>query len=487
MNKFYITTPIYYVNDKPHLGHAYTTIVADVLARYHRQKGDETFYLTGTDEHGSKIAAAAEKNGLLPQEFCDKTSQAFKDAWQNLNISNDYFIRTTDSKHETAVKEIFKKLLSAKTPAGNSVLYEGEYQGLYCVACEKFITEKDLVDGLCPDHKIAPQQLSEKNYFFRLKDYLPLLREKITSGELLILPESKKNETLGFIKQGIDDFSVTRERVKWGINLDFAPGQVAYVWVDALSNYLTALDYPNENSELMKFWPPDAQLMAQDIVKFHALYWPALLLALNLPLPKILFVHGFFTINGEKMSKTIGNVIDPNDLVKIYGTDATRYLLLSQFPLGHEADLQVSMFKERYNNDLANGLGNLVARVANLIEKNYNGKIKAVVDKSYLDDGKLGQNYAEFKLEEILSLAKETVTVLNQKIDSEKLWELVKRDAGKAEEILTAIAGKILGLAEVLRPFMPATADKIIKQFTAEKIVKGEPLFPRLAPEETKK
>jgi methionyl-tRNA synthetase len=479
-NKFYITTPIYYVNDKPHAGHAYTTLVADVLARYHRQKGEETFYLTGTDEHGSKIAAAAEKNGLSPQEFCDKTSQAFKDAWQNLHISNDYFIRTTDPKHETAVKEIFKKLLDAKTPAGNSVLYEGEYQGLYCQGCEKFITEKDLVDGLCPDHRIAPQQLSEKNYFFRLKDYLPVLQEKIESGELQILPESKKNEALGFIKQGIDDFSVTRQNVKWGIELDFAPGQVAYVWVDALSNYITALGYPDENNDLWKFWPADVQLMAQDIVKFHALYWPALLLALNLPLPKTLFVHGFFTIDGQKMSKSLGNVIDPNDLVKTYGTDATRYLLLSQFPLGHEADLQVSAFKERYNNDLANGLGNLVARSTNLIEKNYNGQIKVEVDKSYMNDDKLDRCYSEFKFEEVLSLVKETITMLNQKIDNEKLWELVKVDSKKAEESLIYIVGKLLRLAEILAPFTPETAEKITKQLMAEKIVKGEPLFQRL-------
>jgi len=478
-NKFYITTPIYYVNDKPHIGHAYTTLVADVLARYHRQEGEETFYLTGTDEHGSKIAAAAEKKGITPKDFCDQNSATFKEAWQNLNISNDYFIRTTDPKHEEAVKQIFDKLLAAKTPARNSVLYEGEYQGLYCQGCEKFITEKDLVDGLCPDHKIAPQLLKEKNYFFRLKDYLPLIEEKIKSNELQILPESKKNEALGFIKQGIDDFSVTRQNVKWGIDLAFAPGQVAYVWVDALSNYLTALDYPQSESELMKFWPADVQLMAQDIAKFHAIYWPAMLLALDLPLPKTLFVHGFFTIDGQKMSKSLGNVIDPNDLVKKYGTDGARYLLLSQFPLGHEGDLQVNLFDERYNNDLANGLGNLVARISNLAEKYLSAN--SVVDFKI-------ENYSAAELDNLktdsaLSAIMKKITELNQLIDQNKPWQLAKGDDESLEkltEFLQLCVGHVLSIAHSLKPFMPETAEKISAQFSAEKIVKGESLFPRL-------
>lgn len=474
--KFYITTPIYYVNDKPHAGHAYTTLVADVLARHHRAKGDEVFYLTGTDEHGSKVAEAAAKNNLSALEFCDKNSSAFKETWAALNISHDYFIRTTDPKHEAAVKEIFTKLLKAKTPKGNSVLYEGEYQGLYCLGCEKFITEKELIDGLCPDHKVAPEMLAEKNYFFKLSDYLEVIEQKIKADELQILPESKKNEALGFIKQGIDDFSVTRQNVKWGIDLPFAPGQVAYVWVDALSNYITALGYPNEKADLMKFWPADVQLMAQDIIKFHALYWPALLLALNLPLPKTLFVHGFFTIDGQKMSKSLGNVIDPNDLVKQYGTDATRYLLLSQFPLGHEADLQASLFKERFNNDLANGIGNLVSRVSNLIEKNFDGTIE--IDKAavYQDSKNIEEYHFDLALHEI----REKITANDQLIDIEKPWQLVKTEKEKAKKLLSKIASSIIEIALQLQPFLPETSEKIIKQFTAEKIVKGEPLFLRI-------
>ena len=474
--KYYITTPIYYVNDKPHAGHAYTTLVADVLARHHRQLGDEVFYLTGTDEHGSKVAAAAEKNNLSPQEFCDKNASAFKEAWRNLNISHDYFIRTTDVKHEEAVKEIFKRLLKANTPKGNPALYEGEYKGLYCQGCEKFITEKELIGGLCPDHKKPPEMLSETNYFFRLSDYLEIIGQKIKSDELQILPESKKNEALGFIKQGIDDFSVTRQNVKWGVDLPFLAGQVAYVWVDALSNYLTALGYPDENADLMKFWPADVQLMAQDIVKFHALYWPALLMALNLSLPKTLFVHGFFTIDGQKMSKSLGNVIDPNDLVKQYGTDGARYLLLSQFPLGHEADLQASLFKERFNNDLANGIGNLVSRVSNLIEKNFDGKVEIDKSLTYRPSEDIEAYHFDSALREI----KEKITVIDQLIDAEKPWASVKTDKEKAEKLLSKIAGNIMEIAWQLRPFLPETSEKIIRRFTAEKIIKGEPLFLRI-------
>ena len=474
--KFYITTPIYYVNDKPHAGHAYTTLVADVLARHHRQLGDEVFYLTGTDEHGSKVAAAAEKNNLSPKEFCDKNASAFKEAWRNLNISHDYFIRTTDVKHEGAVKEIFKRLLKAKTPKGNPALYEGEYKGLYCQGCEKFITEKELIGGLCPDHKKPPEMLSETNYFFRLSDYLEIIGQKIKSDELQILPESKKNEALGFIKQGIDDFSVTRQNVKWGIDLPFMENQVAYVWVDALSNYLTALGYPDENADLMKFWPADVQLMAQDIVKFHALYWPALLIALNLLLPKTLFVHGFFTIDGQKMSKSLGNVIDSNDLVEQYSTDGARYLLLSQFPLGHEADLQASLFKERFNNDLANGIGNLVSRVSNLIEKNFNGQVE--VNKSLIYQP--SKNIEEYHFDLALHEIKEKITAIDQLIDTEKPWELVKTDKEKTGKLLSKIADNIIEIALRLKPFLPETSEKIIKQFMAERIVKGELLFLRI-------
>ena len=369
-DNFYITTPIYYVNDRPHIGHAYTTVAADVLARYHRLRGDEVFFLTGTDEHGKKIADAAQAAGKTPQAFTDEVAGEFQSVWKELDISNDKFIRTTSSEHKTRVREIFTKLKAAKTPLGNDVIYEGKYKGLYCTGCEKFITEREIENNRCPLHPNKElEKVSEKNYFFRLTDYLGSIKEKIVNDELLILPAKRKAEVLGFFKQDLQDFSVSRESVTWGIELPFDTTQIAYVWVDALSNYITALGYPDSPEKFKIFWPADLQLMAQDIIKFHAVYWPAILMALDLELPRAQFVHGFFTINGQKMSKSLGNIINPLDLVATYGSDVTRYLLLSQFSFGSEADVLAERFKEKYNADLANGLGNLVSRVANMLEK----------------------------------------------------------------------------------------------------------------------
>ena len=325
--KFYVTTPIYYVNDKPHIGHAYTTIIADVLARYYRGKigKENVFFLTGTDEHGAKIAEAAEKNNVSPQEFTDQISTLFKEAWKNLEIENDYFIRTTDDDHKKTVVDILKSLKEAKTPQGNDVLYEGEYEGLYCVGCEKFMTENDLVDGKCPDHNKEPEKLSEKNWFFKLGDFLPAIKQKIESGELIIYPEGRKKEVLGLIKQGMPDISISRssKSVSWGIDIPWDDDQKTYVWVDALSNYITALGYP-DGENFKKFWPADVHLMALEILKFHTLLWPAMLMAMDVELPKSMYVHGFFTIDGQKMSKTLGNVISPNELVEKYGAEVTK-------------------------------------------------------------------------------------------------------------------------------------------------------------------
>jgi len=340
-NKFYITTPIYYVNDKPHIGHAYTTIVADVLARFWRaQIGDKNvFFLTGTDEHGAKIAEAAQVAGMEPQAFTDKVSQKFKDVWSKMDISYDYFLRTTDKDHGKIVTEILKTLKA------KGILYEDDYQGLYCVGCEKFITEGELVDGKCPDHNKVPQKVVEKNWFFKLSEFLPKIKKAIQSGELYIYPESRKNEVLGLIdKQHVPDFSISRSKksVPWGIDLPWDENQKTYVWVDALSNYITALGYP-KGKDFKKFWPADAQFMALDILKFHTLYWPAILMALDLPLPR-LYIHGFFTIDGKKMSKTLGNVIDPNELADKYGAEVSKYLILSQFSFGKNLILSWKIF-----------------------------------------------------------------------------------------------------------------------------------------------
>jgi methionyl-tRNA synthetase len=319
----FVTTPIYYVNDVPHIGHAYTTIAADMIARFHKLAGREAFFLTGTDEHGSKVADAARAAGKSPQEFCDGIVTKFSDAWRALDIENDYFIRTTSERHAQGVRKILEAMLKARTDDGREVVYSDYYEGLYCTGCEKFVTEKDLVDGLCPDHKQAPERIKEKNYFFRLTAFVGEIKRRIESGEMLVLPEERRREVLGLISQDLPDFSLSRERVEWGISLPFDSSQVAYVWVDALSNYITAIGYGDDPESFNKWWTKSevVHLMAKDILKFHCLYWPAMLIAAGVKPPDALFLHGFFTVDGDKMSKSLGNQIDPNDMVKQFGPD----------------------------------------------------------------------------------------------------------------------------------------------------------------------
>ncbi|MFA6466807.1 MAG: methionine--tRNA ligase [Patescibacteria group bacterium] len=474
--KFYITTPIYYVNDKPHIGHAYTTIVADVLARFYREEigKENVFFLTGTDEHGAKVAQAAAKEGLDPQAFTDQVSQKFKDTWENLDISYDHFIRTTDKGHKDIVIEILKKLKEA------DVLYQGDYQGLYCVGCEKFILESELVDNKCPDHNKIPEKLIEKNWFFSLQQFLPKIKKAIETGELSIYPESRKKEVLGLIdKQELPDFSISRSKksVPWGIDLPFDANQKTYVWVDALSNYISALAYP-QGKDFKKFWPADAQFLALDILKFHAVYWPAILMALDLPLPK-LYIHGFFTIDGKKMSKTLGNVIDPNKLVEDYGSEISKYLILSQFSFGSEADIKIEDFPVKYNADLVNGLGNLINRVTNMVEKYLDGKIK--VDFKYTQLGQ--EEIRQLHFREALLTIWQVIAKDNSLIDQTKPWELAKdeKNLGQIEKILQELILDLYNIALALKPFMPKKSKEILDIVTADKIKKPEkPLFPRL-------
>ena len=473
--KFYITTPIYYVNDKPHIGHAYTTIAADVLARYHRQKGDDVFFLTGTDEHGAKVAESAQKAGLVPQEFCDQTSALFRDAFKNLNISNDYYIRTTDKRHQLTVQKFLQKVYD------HGDIYEGVYEGLYCVGCEKFLTEKELVDGLCPDHKAAPQQVKEKNYFFKLKKYLPKVQELISEDIIKILPANKKNEVLGLFRQGLEDFSVSREKVTWGIPLPFDKKQNTYVWVDALQNYISAIGYGDDETAFTKWWPADVHLMAREIIKFHAIFWPALLLAAGLETPKIIYAHGFFSLDGKKMSKSLGNVIDPNELVKKFGIDATRYLLLTQFPFGQDGDIKESLFAEKYNADLANNLGNLVSRVLNMVEKYCAGQSDREVASPILLDG-ISQAIESLQFEQALKQVREALTSANLLIDQTKPWDLAKEPAKKKEldKLLAGLVSFLYDIATALLPFMPSTSEKIMGYLSSARIIKGEPLFKRI-------
>jgi len=477
MEKILITTPIYYVNDKPHIGHAYTTLAADVLTRFFRIQGKDVFFLTGTDEHGAKIAEIAEKLGKTPQELCDENSEFFKKAWENLNIKYNYFIRTTDKKHEEAVKKFIEKLKE------KDAIYEKEYRGLYCVGCEKFLTEKDLVDGKCPDHKTKPEKISEKNWFFKLEDHLKEVEKLIKTGKLEIKKAFAENEVLGLLGQGLEDFSISRqkEKVRWGIDLPFDKNQTVYVWVDALLNYYTG----NGTKEFDEYWKKGEviHLLGKDILKFHAIYWPAMLLAAGESLPKKEFIHGFFTINSQKMSKTLGNVIDPNDLVNKYGAEATRYLLLSQFPFGQDGDVKAEKFTEKYNADLANGLGNLVARVITLAAKSKFKNQNSKADKETLELTTAVKTNYKREMGEWFELYGALCTILtlirhcDKYIDENKPWELAKTDKKKLEQVLSNLLYCLSEIAELIAPFLPETSEKIKAQI---KTGKSEILFPRL-------
>lgn len=377
LKNFYVTTPIYYVNDRPHIGHAYTSIAADFFARFNRLAGRDSFFLTGTDEHGTKVADAAEAASMDAQAFCDRVVTHFVDTWKILDLENDYFVRTTDKRHIAAVHKLLSVWKEAVAPDGREVIYPGTYEGLYCTGCEKFLTGNEIVDDMCSIHKTPAQTLKERNYFFRLEPYLSILREMVEHNKLVIVPEERRKEVLGLLRTGLPDFSISRESVKWGIPLPFDSSQVAYVWVDALPNYISAIGYGDDPGQFKKWWDESevVHLMAKDILKFHCIYWPAMLMAAGLNVPDRIFLHGYFTVNGEKMGKSAGNMIDPKKMVEIYGADATRYLLLNQYPFGADGDIKESEFAIRYNADLANDLGNLVSRVAKMIDQYCDGVI----------------------------------------------------------------------------------------------------------------
>lgn len=486
MNKFYITTPVYYINDIPHVGHAYTTIAADVLARYYRTKFGEknVYFLTGTDEHGAKIAEAAKSKNQDPQQFVDELVPKFKNTWKNLNISYDVFFRTTNPKHEKFVQDFLIKLKE------KGLIYKKKYEGLYCVGCEKFVLEKDLKDGKCPDHpnkKIICH--SEENWFFKLSEFQKPLLNAIKNKDYEILPITRKNEVVSKIKMGLEDLSISRAGVKWGIPLPWDKSQTIYVWVDALLNYLSVL----EINKKLNFWPADIHIMAKDILWFHAVIWPALLLAhgsigdSSLKLPKVVFAHGFFTINGQKMSKTVGNVIDPNIWVNKYGADAVRYYLLTAFPFGEDGNVSEEELANKYNNELANELGNLVNRVV-AMTKNYLGFSITVKNNKQLakikEETRLKINLPKFnllienlKFNEALIEIWKIVRLANEFIEQEKPWQLNKDNKVRLEYVLVNLTRAINGIQTAITPFCPTTAEKIKDQFQT---LTPKPLFPRL-------
>ena len=472
--KFYITTAIPYVNANPHIGMALEYVQADVLARYHRQKGDDVFFLTGADENSLKNVQAAEKEGLSAKELVDRNTEKFIAATKALNISNDDFIRTTAKKHFLGAQ----KLWSA---CKKEDIYKKKYRGLYCVGCEQFYTEKELVDGKCPEHQKEPEVVEEENYFFRLSNYQKKLEKLIESDEYKIFPESRKNEVLSFIRMGLEDFSISRSQKRaknWGVPLPDDESQVMYVWFDALSNYITALDYDSNGKNFKKYWPADAHIIGKGIIRFHAVYWPAMLMSSGIKLPKNLFVHGYINIEGGKMSKSLGNVIDPLELVSKYGVEPVRYYLLRHINPFTDSDFSIEQFEKAYTADLANGLGNVVSRVAGLIEQN---PVKIEIREQKTENRDFKKLIDGFLFDQALKYIWDKIAEIDGLISETKPWELAK--AGKlkeVEKILNQAANEIYQISQLLIPFLPQTAEKIEKIFIAKQIKKADPLFPRL-------
>ena len=456
-NYFYITTPIYYVNDKPHIGHAYTTILADVLARFNRNIGRKTFFLTGLDEHGQKVQQAAEKNGIDPQKHCDQMSPRFNELWKKLHISNDDFIRTTEDRHKKVVKDFLQIVMD------NGDIYEAEYEGLYSVSEERFITEKEAESGEFRDIK----KLKEKNYFFKMSNYQDRLINHIENNPKFIQPEHRKNEILGFLRKPLNDLCISRpkSRLNWGIELPFDKNYVTYVWFDALINYITAVGF-NEETELFdSWWPVSYHLIGKDILTTHAVYWPTMLLSAGIKLPDSIFAHGWWLMGESKMSKSLGNVINPMDLIDDYGVDPVRYYLMREMVLGQDSNFTMESFIQRYNSDLANDFGNLLSRVTTLIKKNYDGKIPEPGDylESDLQIRLKGESLSskveiligEMRLNEAIEDIMQYIRTVNKYMEDNAPWKLVKEDKIAAGRILY-VAGEALRLGAVLlSPVMP--------------------------------
>lgn len=467
MKKYYITTPIYYVNDRPHIGHAYTTIAADIAARWKRLQNNEVYFLTGTDEHGAKICQSAQAKGVTPKQLCDEMSGYFQEAWKLLNISNDGFIRTTDKLHEETVQMIMQKLYD------KGLIYKKQYEGLYCVGCEKFIAEKDLDEnGCCPDHKKKPVVQSEENYFFKLSQFneqlIDMIENPANPNHIDVLPEQRRNEILGKLRLGLEDISISRAALDWGIPLPFDNSQTVYVWVDALINYVSAIGYKDNKEMFSKYWPADIHLMAKDILWFHSVIWPALLMGADIPVHKRVYAHGFFTINGDKMSKTLGNVITPAQLVEKFGVDPARYLAVSLIPFGPDGDISMEALTKKYNVDLANNLGNLVSRTNKMAEKYFEGKVPKtdIEDNLTKEVAKILNNGYGLSIENMqFHKASETlqqaITLINQQIEQDAPWKLAKTDTKKLADCMYCYFQATDLIALHLIPFMPTLSEKI--------------------------
>lgn len=472
---YYVTTSIPYVNAKPHIGHALEFLMADVLARYARAQSKPVIFSIGTDEHGGKIAEKAEENNLKPKEFTDLISQNFRDLAKVLNVSNDRFIRTTDAGHEQRAQLIWKAL--------EKDIYKGKYVGLYCTGCEAFVTEAVAKqnNGVCPHHNKPYEKIEEENYFFKLTTYAPQILNAVESGSFRVIPATRKHEILHVIKEGLEDISISRpkDKIGWGIPVPGDKDQVMYVWFEALMNYLTVLGYP-EHEDFKKFWPANVQVIGKDILRFHAAIWPGMLLGLGLPLPKMLYVHGFVNVEGQKMSKSIGNVVDPQQIIKGYGVDVFRYYFLRHIPSYDDGDFSWSRLHDAYNNELANELGNAVQRTTAMIKQYQDGVIGPIPPVNH-DTAQYHEALEHCRFDRALDEVWEQVRGLNQYIDEEKPWELNKKgEKQHLQEVLAYQAGSLISIATLLQPFMPETALKIRHVFE-EGVVRPieNTLFPR--------
>lgn len=466
--KFFITTPIYYINDIPHIGHTCSTVAADIVARFHRAKEEDVFFLTGTDEHGQKVAESAIKANLSPKEYCDSIAPRFEEAWKALNISNDFFIRTTDSRHEEVVKTFLQKIYD------KGDVYKAKYEGWYCVGCEKFLTESELVDKHCSLH--PPEKTvfkSEENWFFKLSKYIPKIIDLIENEKTnFIFPEGKKLEILSKLKkEEIRDISISRENVEWGIPTPWDSKQTVYVWFDALINYYSATQFVEGKKD---FWPASVHLLAKDILWFHTVIWQAMLLSADLPLPTKTFTHSFYLIDGQKMSKSLGNVISPSQLIETFGVDGARYLIARSFPGENDSDVGIERFKEKYNADLANNLGNLVSRVAKLAE----GQNSEVENYSF--DEEFENLIEKFDFNQAIGLVFDKwIDSSNLKLNQTTPWKLEKDNKDRIE-VLNECIKNILKVAFHLQIFMPEVARKIENCFKNEVKPLEESLFPRI-------